>query len=81
MVAFNIGGNSDMIDHKLNGYLAKAKDTEDLAKGVDYCLTNNVENRLSDIARAKVIENFKLSVIGKSYVELYDQIAAYFHLI
>lgn len=68
-----------MITHKLNGYLAKASDTKDLAQGVDYCLTNNVENKLSDIARAKVIENFKLSVIGKCYVELYDQIAADFH--
>ncbi|AEX85585.1 glycosyltransferase [Marinitoga piezophila KA3] len=40
VVAFNIGGMSDMIIHKQNGYLAKYKDSVDLAKGIDWCLKN-----------------------------------------
>ena len=74
VVAFNIGGNSDMIDHKLNGYLAKAKDTEDLAQGINYCLNNNVNNNLSESARTKVLKCFNTGVVGRLYAELYKQI-------
>ena len=35
VVAFNLGGNGDMIDHKKNGYLAKALDADDLANGIN----------------------------------------------
>lgn len=74
VVAFNIGGNSDMIDHKLNGYLAKASDTEDLAQGINYCLDNNIDNKLSETARKKVVTNFKQEIVANSYVELYMKI-------
>ena len=73
-MAFNIGGNSDMIDHKLNGYLAKAKDTEDLAQGIGYCLANNVDNMLSEVARKKVVENFAVHLMGDVYVKLYKNL-------
>jgi glycosyltransferase involved in cell wall biosynthesis len=43
VVAFSVGGIPDLIDHKLNGYLAKYRDVEDLTKGVLYCLQNNVK--------------------------------------
>lgn len=74
VVAFNIGGNSDMIDHKLNGYLAKAIDTEDLAHGINYCLTNNTDSTLSEAARTKVLKCFNADVVGKLYTELYKHI-------
>ena len=74
VVAFNIGGNADMIDHKLNGYLAKAKDTEDLAQGINYCLNNNVDNKLSEASRTKVLKCFKAVVVGSLYTELYKEI-------
>ena len=35
---FDIGGNSDMVEHQVNGYLAKEKDNEDLAKGICWCV-------------------------------------------
>ncbi|MBQ1649093.1 MAG: glycosyltransferase, partial [Bacteroidales bacterium] len=34
VVAFAIGGNADLIDHQVNGYLAHEKDCEDLAQGI-----------------------------------------------
>ena len=74
VAAFNIGGNSDMIDHKLNGYLAKTKDTEDLAQGIGYCLNNNVDNMLSEVARKKVVENFAVHLMGDVYVKLYKNL-------
>jgi glycosyltransferase involved in cell wall biosynthesis len=38
VVGFNIGGNSDMIEHQNNGYLAKPFDPQDMAKGIDWVL-------------------------------------------
>lgn len=74
VVAFNIGGNSDMIDHKLNGYLAKKLDIVDLAKGINYCLLNNANNALSKAAHEKVVMNFGIETVGKRYKKLYDSL-------
>ena len=73
VVAFDIGGNSDMIDHKQNGYLAKAFDCADLAYGISWCLENNSENNLSISARNKVEECFGLDKVSEKYYKVYDQ--------
>ncbi len=46
VVAFDVGGIPDLIDHKKNGYLAKYKDSGDLAEGIIYCLENRIEGKL-----------------------------------
>ena len=73
VVSFDIGGNSDLIEHKRNGYLAKSIDTEELAQGINYCLTNNTDSTLSDAARTKVLKCFNTDVVGRLYTELYKQ--------
>jgi len=42
VVAFKTGGIPDLIKHKANGYLADYKNSQDLAKGIKYCIDNNV---------------------------------------
>lgn len=74
VVAFNLGGNSDMIDHQQNGYLAQNLDIKDLAIGINYCLTKNVNNVLSVAARKKVVESFGIKSVGEWYLELYNKI-------
>lgn len=54
VVAFDIGGNSDMIEHRKNGYLAKPFDTDDLAKGIEWVLNTANYQQLCDNARDKV---------------------------
>ena len=71
---FDIGGNSDMVEHQVNGYLAKEKDSEDLALGIRWCITHNKDKLLSYKARKKVIENYKIDKIGMQYAELYYKI-------
>ena len=39
VVGFNTGGIPEMIDHKVNGYLAEYKSANDLAKGVEWVLS------------------------------------------
>lgn len=71
---FDIGGNSDMVEHRINGYLAKEKDAEDLAQGIRWCLDNNKDGSLSAAARQKVLENYTIENIGKQYTELYEKL-------
>jgi len=74
VVAFGIGGLLDIIEHKLNGYLAKPFDTTDLANGIDWILNNDNYNELSKNARDKVIREFDYDVVAKKYIALYKEI-------
>ena len=74
VVAFNIGGNSDMIDHQQNGYLAKERDCEDMAKGIQWCLEHNADNVLSKNARKKVMNNYTIPIVSEQYKRLYQSI-------
>jgi glycosyltransferase involved in cell wall biosynthesis len=67
-VSFDIGGFPDMIDHKVNGYLAKHFDTKDLANGIEYCLNNN---GLGTKGRDKVMKEYTLEVQAKRYKKFY----------
>ena len=37
ILAFNNGGAAELVEHGVNGYLARVGDTEDLANGLDWC--------------------------------------------
>lgn len=76
VVAFDIGGNSDMIDHKENGYLAKPFESQDLAKGIDWVLQNIDYSRISHNAREKVVQCFDSRMVVKKYIELYKEVIA-----
>jgi len=74
VVSFDIGGLSDMVDHKKNGYLAKYKDSNDFAEGIIWVINNNSENRLSQNARAKIENDFSYSKTVEKYIELYNKV-------
>ena len=74
VVAFNIGGNGDMIDHMRNGYLAAERDCDDLARGIEWCLTNNEDDVLSKNAREKVLSNYTIDIVSEQYKQLYESI-------
>ena len=74
VVAFNIGGNGDMIDHKQNGYLAQAKDSTDIAQGIEWCCLHNKDNALGRAAREKILNNFTIDIVSKQYKKLYESI-------
>lgn len=72
VVAFNTGGNADLIDHQNNGYLAKPFSVEELACGVHWCLHHNLNGHLSVQARQKVANNFSEEVVALQYLSLYQ---------
>lgn len=70
VVAFDIGGNSDMITHGMNGYLAKPNDVNDLANGIERITSSLL---CSDVIRISFDVNGKFSKdrILKLYLDLY----------
>lgn len=74
VVGFDIGGNSDLIDHKKNGYLAKPFDTEDLANGIVWCIENNSTRLLSIEAQKGVEAKYSFGDSSNKYVCLYNKI-------
>ncbi len=76
VVAFNIGGNSDMIDSKQNGYLAQKEDSEDFAKGIQWCLDHNRDNKLGKSAREKVLNCYTVEKVAGQYQKLYSTLCS-----
>lgn len=74
VVAFNVGGNHDMIMHQKNGYLAKERNNADLAEGILWCLGNNVDNCLGRAGREKVLQEYTIDAVCGKYKELYERV-------
>lgn len=73
--AFAIGGMPDMIEHERNGYLARPYECDDLARGIAWILEDDQRHqRLSERARAKVLEDYTLSQVAQRYKALYDRV-------
>jgi glycosyltransferase involved in cell wall biosynthesis len=73
VVAFNIGGMPDMIEHEKNGYLAEFQNVPALTTGIQFCLNNN----LSGYCRASALDKFNAQAIVNSYTKIYKGISSY----
>lgn len=72
VVAFNIGGMPDLIEHKKNGYLAKEKDPKDLAIGIKWIIVDDERRKkISVNAREKALREYTLKMQTERYVDLY----------
>ena len=74
VVAFEIGGNNDLIDHKNNGYLAKPYDHLDLANGIKWILNHPNPLALESAAREKISDEFSYDKIASSHIDLFNNI-------
>lgn len=75
VVAFDIGGMPDMIDHQANGYLARPFDSTDLSAGVMWVLENDERhNLLAQCARKTVMERYTLGRVAEQYLALYRDV-------
>lgn len=74
VVAFDIGGLSDIVDHKTTGYLAKPFDADDLKDGIEYVLgLPKAEYELMCAnARTKAERDFDESRVADQYVGIYQ---------
>ena len=74
VVAFDIGGNNELIDHKINGYLAQPYDEEDLANGIKWVLNYANQKELEENARNKILKKFSHEHLLEDYLNLFASI-------
>ncbi|MBF2027759.1 MAG: glycosyltransferase family 4 protein [Oscillatoriales cyanobacterium C42_A2020_001] len=75
VAAFNATGVKDIVDHQQNGYLAKAFEIDDLAKGIAWILEDRERHhKLQHQAREKSLREFASEVQARRYLSLYEQI-------
>lgn len=67
-VSFDCGGQSDIIRHREDGYLAQAYDIADLAEGIRWALTTRLPAHLLRQSAAR----FSTDSIARQYSELYE---------
>lgn len=72
VLSFDVGGLSDIIQHKVNGYLASPFDNLDLINGIKFLLNENSKVS-SEIAR-KSVSGYSYEKIGEKYADLYSKV-------
>lgn len=72
VICFDTCGLKDIVDHKVNGYLARNFDTSDFAKGILWVLCNEKSESLSSAARNKVLKQFSEKIVAQQYLDIYQ---------
>jgi glycosyltransferase involved in cell wall biosynthesis len=72
-VGFNVGGLPDLIKHLKTGYLANYKDSEDLAKGIEWALNNN-SAEFSQQLHMFVDNNFSYPVVVGKHQKVWEKV-------
>lgn len=73
-VAFDVGGNSDLINHKENGYLAPPLDIKALSQGIQWVMTHPNYTVLCHNAQTKIKKQFEAKSVAQKYIRLYREI-------
>lgn len=74
VIAFNTCGLPDIVDHEETGYLAKAFDVEDLARGIQWVISDEERHKeLSNNAREKAVKRFSYPEVAQRYLTVYKQ--------
>ncbi len=72
-VSFNNSGQTDIIDHKVNGYLAEYKNVDDLAAGINWALSQN-KKEIAEACLKKVKSCYTEDIIAKQHIDLYNDL-------
>lgn len=71
ILGWNWGGQKEIITHRVDGWLSRPGDYDDLLTGLKYCMENRVA--MGESARKKVMEKFTWPAVMKDYAELYHE--------
>ena len=74
VVAFGASGPLDVVDHKINGYLAIPYEVEDLVNGICWVLDRSRSKKLAYESRRKCENTFELGKIARQYNALYEEL-------
>lgn len=75
ILAFDIGGMRDIVEHAKNGWLASPGDVEELLKGLDWILADDLRiTELGKHSEFKAKQNFSLNIQSERYLRLYSEL-------
>lgn len=72
-VSFNNAGQTMLIDHKENGYLAEYPSTTDFAQGINWIL-QNTNNKIQESAITKIDRLMSPQKVATQHIELYKRL-------
>ena len=72
VVCFDNSGPGELVDHKINGYLAKEISSQGIYDGVEWIVNSDNYEVLRNNAREKATQEFDNEIIAKKYIELYQ---------
>ena len=75
VIAFDIGGLSDIVDHEQTGFLVHPFDTSLFASRVAQILTDDGKRQqMAQAAREAALRKFAAPVVADAYADLYEQV-------
>jgi glycosyltransferase involved in cell wall biosynthesis len=75
IVAFEAGGVPDLVRHMETGYLARYRDTDDLAHGIQILLQDeSLRRRMGRCGRAIAESEYSLEVLAGRYLNIYEEV-------
>lgn len=72
VIGFDTGGIPEMVDHKVNGYVATSRDSSRLMQGIYWLLYKTDYAVLAAEARDKVVRTYAPDVVAKRYLRVYE---------
>ena len=73
-IGFNVGGIPEMIDHLHNGYIAEPRDSNGLAEGIHWLLTEGDYDMLSRQALRKAQTTYSETSVAAAHIAIYNSI-------
>lgn len=75
VIATAVGGNPELVDHKVTGYLISAGNDQELAERLEQLLTDaELSEKLGTAGRQKVEQHHSMSSMIHNYSDLYEEI-------
>lgn len=75
VIAFNVGGMSDVISHGENGYLVELVNAESLARGIEWIFADKIRQQyLRENSRLIAEKKFSLAKQTTEYIKLYKDV-------
>jgi glycosyltransferase involved in cell wall biosynthesis len=76
VISFDTGGIPELVEHKINGYIAKYKNTGDLKIGVEYLLNLSPQEveKMKQYSIKKIATGFTIEKMTDQYLELYQKL-------